>query len=202
MHRYAAGARSVSMLDGIGARFTDGNEQISHCPRAGADCRQPPAYREPDIPQRPRQRRDDKVQRPDLAAVLAADREYRDIIVRYLSTHELGHELPAQGVDRAGCHRHPQPLECDVERGAAAVDQPVGVETDEPARRQLDGRRAASQPARHADGVVAGTSSATVGCAGRAIIGGGWPAEDRCSRANDGSNIVNSTVAIVCGSKC
>lgn len=72
MHCHGAATRSVGVLNGIGACFTDGDEQVGNRPRRGTDRRQPAPHRNADIPQRPGQRRHYQVQRTDLAAVLAA----------------------------------------------------------------------------------------------------------------------------------
>jgi hypothetical protein len=38
MYRHITAASPVSMLDRIGTRFADRDEQVSNCPRAGSDC--------------------------------------------------------------------------------------------------------------------------------------------------------------------
>ena len=40
MHRHGAATRSISVLNSIGARFTDSNEQVSDRTRRGTDPRQ------------------------------------------------------------------------------------------------------------------------------------------------------------------
>jgi hypothetical protein len=126
MHCHGAATRSVGVLNGIGACFTDGDKQVGNRLRRGTDRRQPAAHRNADIPQRPWQRRHYQVQRTDLAAVLAVHYAHSNIIARGITTNELRHDIRT-----AGARGLPltQTLEAGVD--VSALDQSVGMEAEQ-----------------------------------------------------------------------
>ena len=100
-----------------------------------------------------------------------------------------------------GEERRPDPLQADIDRFSAALDQAVGETADRGSRMQLADHVDvwARRPGTNRGLGVQSSTIASV--PGVAIVGGRWPVDEHVKLARSGAIVMYRTVAISLGSK-